>query len=700
MSLNFFAQEKLDSALFFVEKATFIHQQTYQGVNSDYMRLIEQKGEILEALKRESDAIRLWQSFLESVDSTNDFFAIRIQLRLAVLLAQTGDCKQAKHWRQSVAQNWESHTELKQNYLQRQFIFHHIALATQVCDSLGQHAMVVDSLLDQSLAAFDHLLKADVSSDSREWILDLRLPLFESSVSNLWTLAQDKPEDGYDEDLLRIMEKNKSSLLHIALQQADSRLSDKRSVQLAEQEMKIKRDLRYYERKIFEQNAIPPSANNREKWYAKKFEAQQQLDSLLVRIQQEDARYYELRYAEKSLQLPEIKDLLGPNQCLISYFWGDKQLYAARITQADGLRIYQLEKGTAQLIDSFLQSIWAYPLNQMESGQSEKSYNARYRQLALTCYEKWLLPLDISSYPELIIIPDGPLSYLPFEVLLSQSPPEEALYRDYPYLLKSHSIAYAFSINHWLRQQGKSFIGQNGLLAIAPQFSATPTQANRGEGQLKALYFNKEEAQEIADQWDGDVLVDEAASLDNFLKNAPDYPILHLSTHAMLNDRDSRYTYIAFAPQSDSVADKLFFSDLLAMQLKAEMVVLSACETAQGSWQHGEGINSLARGFAYAGAKSLVPTLWAVDDQSTAALMTYFYQELKRGKNKAEALQLAKLKILQERDLPPFYWAAPILIGNTQAITSHAAYKYLIFIGISILLALIVAWFWRKNKKR
>ena len=117
------------------------------------------------------------------------------------------------------------------------------------------------------------------------------------------------------------------------------------------------------------------------------------------------------------------------------------------------------------------------------------------------------------------------------------------------------------------------------------------------------------------------------------------------------------------------------FSDILQMKLNAELVVLSACETGLGRLRDGEGIVGLTRAFLYAGASSTVVSLWKVEDQSTSLLMERFYQNLKRGLDKSEALRQAKLDIIRsnvdlkatgrrEELAAPFYWAPFILVGD------------------------------------
>jgi CHAT domain-containing protein len=153
---------------------------------------------------------------------------------------------------------------------------------------------------------------------------------------------------------------------------------------------------------------------------------------------------------------------------------------------------------------------------------------------------------------------------------------------------------------------------------------------------------------------------------------AGDYRILHLATHGRADNRVGDYAFLAFSEIKDSIENELLYvKDLYNLELNADLVVLSACETGIGKLQRGEGIISLARAFAYAGAKSIVTTLWEVNDKSTSELMRYFYRELKLGKDKDEALRLARQRYFDKaapRGLHPFFWAAFVPVGDMRPV--------------------------------
>ena len=193
------------------------------------------------------------------------------------------------------------------------------------------------------------------------------------------------------------------------------------------------------------------------------------------------------------------------------------------------------------------------------------------------------------------------------------------------------------------------------------------------------LFFNIPEAESIHNLIPGRLFKGSSATEENFLNNTSDYKIIHLATHAKSNDKLGDYSFIALSKVNDSILDKnrLYVGELYNLNLNADMVVLSACETGLGELQKGEGIISLARAFTYAGAKSTINSLWSVNDASTKTLMEYFYQNIKNGKSKDEALRDAKLTYLENENYdPPYFWASFIAMGNMEPIALSSEFNY------------------------
>jgi CHAT domain-containing protein len=158
------------------------------------------------------------------------------------------------------------------------------------------------------------------------------------------------------------------------------------------------------------------------------------------------------------------------------------------------------------------------------------------------------------------------------------------------------------------------------------------------------------------------------------------YRRIHFATHAVLADEVKWATQpaIILSPEvKDGQLGMLTVSDILGMKLDADIVTLSACNTGLGKMHAGEGIVGLTRAFIYAGAASVVVSLWNVEDQSTGMLMEEFYRLMAKGESKAKALRNAKLKIMRttvkleatdsrQSLSSPFFWAPFVLVGASR----------------------------------
>jgi CHAT domain-containing protein len=143
-----------------------------------------------------------------------------------------------------------------------------------------------------------------------------------------------------------------------------------------------------------------------------------------------------------------------------------------------------------------------------------------------------------------------------------------------------------------------------------------------------------------------------------------EYRFVHFATHGLLDEKDPKLSGLLLAPdeREDGI---LHLGEVYNLRLNAELVVLSACETGLGRIARGEGIIGLTRGFLYAGAASVLVSLWQVSDATTAELMVDFYGEILRGSSRPEALREAKRRLIRRQPeyAKPYYWAPFILVG-------------------------------------
>jgi len=295
------------------------------------------------------------------------------------------------------------------------------------------------------------------------------------------------------------------------------------------------------------------------------------------------------------------------------------------------------------------------------------------------------------------------LGYLPFEILLQELPQNNTHFSDHAYLLKDYQISYSYSaslLQEMIEKQHAEKPKKN-FLAFAPSFGeASAPVASRSLAAIRSglnpLKFNIPEADQLNQIMGGDVFSALSATEPKFIEVAPFYRIIHLATHGKANDQAGDYSFLAFTEIADSLENEFLYTrDLYNLRLNADMVVLSACETGVGELQRGEGIVSLARGFSYAGAKSIVTTLWSINDATTVELMEGFYAYLKDGMAKDAALRRAKLDYIQSHpndEVHPFYWAAFVAVGDMSPVPVKG--KYWWFWGFAVLGLIAFAGYW------
>lgn len=396
----------------------------------------------------------------------------------------------------------------------------------------------------------------------------------------------------------------------------------------------------------------------------------------------------------------QMRKRLKPGEGWLSYFDGEDDMYAFLIT-AEGCSFFHIPKDfpLEKWVEEMRNAVYDYPLERSDSLLSV------YREKAWQLYEKLLMPFAWQLPQRLTIGADGVLKYLPFEALLS-TPTEDCESSACPYLLWKHSISYAPSATLWAtdRKRNEARL-EKKILAFAPEFQGEEgALAARDErsSSLGPLLYNAAETKSIGKLFRTKVMKGSEATRDAFLTQAARYQVLHLATHAKANDEEGEFSFLAFAPTpGDTLYEgKLYVRELYTTSLPAELVVLSACESGIGEFKRGEGLVSLAYGFTQAGARSVVTSLWRVSDRETAELMEFFYQNLRKGQTKDEALRQAKLQYIEAQGswrTHPFFWAAFVPEGDMSPLDLPRPMPVWAWAVVAALL-LAGTWWWRRRR--
>lgn len=368
------------------------------------------------------------------------------------------------------------------------------------------------------------------------------------------------------------------------------------------------------------------------------------------------------------------KELLDDGQVLLDYYLGQEESYCFLISR-DDYRIIKLpaEKDIENSIKLYIKLLAEPSIEQADL------FSAGFRIASLLIPPIKDLGDKVTS---LVIIPDGLLNYLPFESLVLEDCSDQDRKK---YLVKKFRISYAPSIAAFYKF--KKLPERNGyrkeLLAFGnPYYDSKEQKRARSlafflNGQtvedkfsLSPLPYTQQEIKEIArlfSRSNYDLFLKKKATEDKLKSlNLKDYRILHFACHGLVSENFPQRSCLVFSLRAGTREDGfLTVREIYNLKLKAELVVLSACETSRGAMEKVEGIIGLPRAFLLSGSQAVVSSLWSVNDRATQELMKEFYQFLLAGDSKDEALRKAKLKMIHSGKSHPYYWAAFILTGNS-----------------------------------
>ncbi len=527
------------------------------------------------------------------------------------------------------------------------------------------------------IKTLDTLKPSFRSKADQLFLIEDAFPLFESGLEAAYQLYASTSDDSLIDLAFRYSEKSKSVLLLEALLEAKATQFANIPNDVLERESELKSEITYLEKQI--KNSETDQSDQKDALFTLKEEYRQ----LVQKLEVDYKSYYDLKYNTTTVSLEVSQKSLSKHQLLISYFYGNKAIYAIALNRGKK-EMFRIP------IDADLEANIKKVYQMLSDPKSDVIAlgNATY-----SIYELLLQPiLNSGDQKKLIIIPDGLLNYLPFSAL-NTSP------GGIRYLAENHAIGYVNSatlLSELEERQPK----EHTILAFAPSFDGTVSVSNPDRGKLLPLPNNKKEVEQILTSFHGRAYIDGEASLRNFKSQLASFGMVHLATHAIFDDTAPEYSYLAFAQNGNAAEDLLYVADLYNLQLDADLVTLSACESGIGDLKRGEGFLSLARGFFYSGAASIASTLWKINDASTTTLMTSFYKNLSKGEAKDVALQNAQIEFLDNnRDNAlshPYYWSAFVISGNTLALS--LPYNWIWFILVT-LVVLVSGFLYFKTKK-
>lgn len=374
------------------------------------------------------------------------------------------------------------------------------------------------------------------------------------------------------------------------------------------------------------------------------------------------------------------------NEANLLFYYGTSQLFAF-IIKDQSLKVKTVDLNEIENI-----------LQLMTSGQKSKKLNDKSHLVLSQKLNEVFKDVfaETTKIDFIKVIPDGVLNLIPFEILEFEN----------SMLLEMCNVSYAESlrINH-LRANTRSnkkkniacfapsYSSKNDVYASALDIEIQQELERSGEYELPGAY---KESKTISDIFNGMLFSDTEANEVKFMDQVENYNILHLAMHAYANhDKPSKSKLLFTQSETDSLEDNFLHAfEISNLNLNSDLVVLSACSTGNGKVRTGEGVQSLSKAFSAAGAKATVHSLWKVPDAATSYIMIEFYNNLKNGLRKDEALRQAKIKYLEDDAISsaqkdPYYWAGFVANGNMDPIKLDANSKILLYALLLAALLLI-----------
>lgn len=529
--------------------------------------------------------------------------------------------------------------------------------------------------------------------------------LLTSRVNEIYSLAVKVTAEIYnitgDHEYLNLAfefsEKSKASVLLSLIRETEAMKIGNIPEPIRVKETGIKSEIAQYRNLIFEEKQkTTPNSSKIGQWQTALNNKRLAYDSIIGLLEKEYPEYYNLKYNFDVVSIREIQKKLPKDVVLIEYKLIDSVLYSFIINKEE-VKLMEVffEEGLVSEVEKFISLMNTFPdVSNVHQNSME------FAELGNRLYKK-LFPIEISPQSELIVIPDDVLGYLSFDALVTDYPKSGQIdFRKIQYLIQSHPISYGYSATLLFRENNAQSRKKN-LLAMAPVYSTDADMPGSKDTLMRdlkklltPLKYALQEVENISKKFSGKLLTNHEATESNFKAKASDYNILHFAMHTLFDDENPFASKLVFSLEGDTIDDGFLNTyEIYNLDLNAELAVLSACQTGVGKLNKGEGIMSLARGFFYAGVPGIVMTLWAIEDVSSAEIVTSFYSYLKSGLKKDHALRNAKLDYLQKANqlqAHPYFWAAYVQIGNSAPLSARST-NYTLYILPAVFFILIVA---------
>lgn len=476
-------------------------------------------------------------------------------------------------------------------------------------------------------------------------------------------------------ELFIAIEKGKAIVLLAGITNSEAKSAAQISPQLLQQEANLLSQLTDLDNQINEaQQQQPPNEQQISKYQSQRFDVYEQYEQWIAYIEQHYPAYHQIKFRTETVSIKQVQKQLATDSVLLSYFVAQQSIYILGVWQ-DAVRCVLVPKPPD--FDS-LCTLFLSAINNLQ----RKNYLNAATQLYNVLLKPILGNADLPAH--LIIVPHAQLYYLPFEALLSTPVAPNSLYGALPYLINQCKVSYHYSATLWVLAHKNAAVTANlpnNFIGFAPVYGKpsdmpsdvaallNDTRSVRVfDQEYRPLWHSTIEVTTIAQLfkqagYDAKTFLYDAASIQNFKQYLSQFKYIHVAAHGIYHIRQPNLSGLVLLDDKQQ-ATVFYVSDSYHLQLKADLVVLSACESGIGKMAKGEGVLALNRGLLYAGAANIMYTLFKVFDKASSQLMQHFFEQLLNGCDYATALQSAKQYLIAQNGSTPKSWAGFVLLGR------------------------------------
>ena len=676
--------EDLFKALTAFEESLFISRRIQE--KKVEVQCLNNMGTVYTDLKKYSEALRSMFLGLEIAESLRDEEEVAtLLLNMGTVYTKQGKYKQA-------AEVFDKVIELAYQINDKNILWEAHAKAGLAFKGMNNYSPALDHFnksidMIEDIRSKIHLeeLKASYLGS------DERIDSYYNLVDLLYHMSQEYSDQNHLKDAFETMEKAKARAFLDRLELSRIEFGKDVNPDLFDKEDELMEEISNINAAL-----IKPGLNQEQKQehLNKLNEFEQELETLNRKIRLSNPEYANLKYP-LPVSLEEAQAYLPDGStAYFAYCIGKNCSYTFVITR-DKIKVFPLPPA-----DTLRKDIKDYL--QIISDRDSLNFTPGYKLFTLL-----IQPGLDHGINRIIFIPDDILHFLPFETLLTKKNSSRWLVQDY-------RVSYVPSITSFreilLRKKGENrekdilsfgnpYFGE--YEGMENSYAALSLEDTRNDFRLNPLKYSQMEVEKIAALFlknKRDVYTGEKAT-ETSLKQAAlvDYKIIHFATHGLIDNRNPARSAIVLSLRDQSSEDGfLQMREVFDLKMNADLVALSACQTGLGQFIKGEGIEGINRAFFFAGASSVLMSLWAVNDQASYQFMQRFYTHLRSSDSIVDALQRSKIEMINSEALShPFYWAGFVVSGKADKVLFFSGSTKKVFqailiafiFGVSLLIA-------------